>query len=289
MTNSCYNEITFQGDTAAAKQAYAVFDDLASGKFRLPEFGGIDRETFRDLSLEQNQRFCYLSRSNPNLDLITAFAGHFGADHRHYYIESKTGLCGEVVSRNGIAEHTRLIPDDLSLVRYDAACEQFEFRSHTGDDPYELWPIMLEEKQKALDRDDVRRRLSGELPHILLGPDDYLIDLSNRTFIKANEPGHRIDMARMLLNSNEAAYVMHYYLPAQQAVPPPRDHRECPDNVWLLEIPLDRELDPIAFARLNGDPDADHLLACPYQSYRCANAYSAAEYQALQNPRGRGR
>jgi hypothetical protein len=285
----CRNEVSFHGDTAAAVKAYTAFSDLAEGKLQLPAIKEIGPDDFSDLRLKDGQRFSYYTDEGPNLKLITAYAAYFGADHRHYYINPSWALCGEMVSQNGIANHTQLVPSDFDLINYDAACEQFEFRHGSADDPYELWPIILEEKQKAMHKNDVRRRLSGELPHILLGPDDYVIDLANRAFFKSDERKHWISMHNMVLNEDESGYVMYYYLPAQQAVPPPRDLRECPDNIWILEIPREWELDPIGCARENQGLDSDYLLRYPYQAYRCATAYSAAEYLELQKGKSRGR
>ena len=270
-------------------KAFLAFNDFAKGNLDLPSFKGSDREEFVDLLLENDQGFSYYTDEGPNLELISAYAAHFGADHRHYYINPGWLLCGELVVQNGITNHNQLMPGDLDLINYDAACEQFEFRHDTANDPYDLWPILLEEKKKALSNPDVRRRLSGELPHILLGPDDYVIDLRNHVFLKADEPSHWVSMHNMMLKEDESAYVMFYYLPAQRAVPPPRDLRECPDNVWILEIPREWELDPVGHSRKNRGQDSDHLLSHPYHAYRCATAYSAAEYLELQKGRSRGR
>lgn len=289
MPNLCYNLVSFIGNSTSEMKAIAAFNDLAEGRLALPPLNGIERNVFLDLKMSGNRHFCYDTHDGPNTELITAYARHFGADHHHYYIEPRMAICGEVFSHQGIAEEFQVTPSDLLLIDYDAACDQFEFRHGKADDPYDLWSILLEEKQKAMLNPDVKRRLSGELPHILLGPDDYIVDLPNRAFVKADERSHRIDMNRMILQEDEDSYLMFYYLPAQQAVPPPRDLRECPDNVWILEVPREWELDPVGFARQRGRPDSDNLLSHPHQAYRCATAYSAAEFMELQRRNQRDR
>ncbi|PAW95083.1 hypothetical protein CKK33_16910 [Mucilaginibacter sp. MD40] len=289
MANTCFNEVSFGGNPAAAMKAYQFFYDIAVvGNTDLPGFRGIDRPVAWDVSLEDGQLFRYRSVGKANTDRISAYAAHFGADHRHYYIEPIAGLCGEMSSQNGNTTHIKLVEDDFGLILYDPLSEQFYFRDEFADREHELWPVLLREKKLLATGNEVERRLKGELPRIDLAGKDFFVDWQQKELRQADDERNRIPADKLMLTKEGDGYIC-FYEPQTGKVVKPRDLSDLPETICLLELPNEFELDPIALARENGLDDTDLLLAYPYKAHRTAIVTELSELIERQKANGRSR
>ena len=108
------------------------------------------------------------------------------------------GLVGEAVLINGTLSVTRLIPSDLYLPEYDAACEQWSFRGEVRDTEYAIHRFMLDEKRRLVESDPVKRRLAGLLPHIDLAGTDFIVDWRLKELREKDAPWNRIKLKSLL-------------------------------------------------------------------------------------------
>lgn len=289
MANTCFNEVSFGGNPAAAMKAYQFFYDIVVvGKTDLPGFQDIDRPVIWDVSLENDRVYCYRSVGEANTDRISAFAAHFGADHHHYYIEPIVGLCGEVSSQNGKTTYVKLVEDDFGLTLYDPLSDQFYFRDTFTDHEYELWPVLLNEKKILASEETVGRRIQGELPLIDLGGTNFIIDWPHKELRQADDERNCIPVNSLMLNNEGDGYICLFDRKTRKVVEP-RDFSTLPPEVCLLDLPNEFVLDPVALARENGLEDTDLLLAYPYKDHRTAAVNELSELIGWQKGYGKSR
>lgn len=289
MSNTCFNEVSFGGNPAAAMKAYQFFYDIAVvGKIDLPGFRGIDRPVAWDVTLEDGRLFRYRTVEKADTDRISAYAAHFGADHHHYYIEPIERLCGEMSSQNGKSTHIKLVEDDFGLILYDPLSEQFHFRDEFADHEDGLWQVLLREKKLLASGVEVEHRLKGELPRIGLAGTDFFIDWQLKELRQTDDYWNRIPVERLIPDNDWNGYICLYDREKRKVVES-QDLSTLPQEVCLLEIPNEFVLDPVALAREHGLDDTDLLLAYPYKEYRTATVTELSELIEREKANGRSR
>ncbi|SEO10566.1 hypothetical protein SAMN05192574_105322 [Mucilaginibacter gossypiicola] len=123
----------------------------------------------------------------------------------------------------------------------------------------------------ALENDDQEdiatlRRLAGILPQIDIGGTAYHVDWEARELREIANPAGKIDINAMELNYFKDGYEALYNSADRQLYAVQAGSTELPPDVFLLHIPYEMELDPVAVARERGLDDLAFTNGHPVRS-----------------------
>lgn len=138
----------------------------------------------------------------------------------------------------------------------------------------QLQAQMTQQIQELKAMELLNRRLNGELPHINIAGTDFTIDWRLRQLRETAAPYNKIEFKDMEVTTSGKAYLFFYNAKKHRLYEPPKNIKDLPNNVVLLEIPHEIKLDPVAVAREHGIDYHALLKENPIQS----------ELKAIVNP-----
>jgi hypothetical protein len=154
MANYCHNAVSFRGELAQLIKLRLLFTEMErdselNNTMSKPDFVKAEKGYMFDISVS-DKAIHFRTRWVPNLEVIYEIGQHFGLNYVHQYEEPDTLVYGEAVCKDGVFTDTRLDLRDMQRITYDRVSETFSYQGKTGNEPYELWATLLEEKKANL-------------------------------------------------------------------------------------------------------------------------------------------
>lgn len=110
------------------------------------------------------------------------------------------------------------------------------------------------------------KRLAGELPCILIGDDEFIIDWRLRELRHKEQCQCTIQLSGMAMSEDGEHYLCFYHLLTKAVIHIGDDITSLPGDVVMLKIPNELKLDPVGVARDYGLDDMFMLDKYPIVS-----------------------
>lgn len=154
MPNWCLNTVWFRGAPEQMRKLRGVFEVMAAHyiveeKGQLPDFIQNDKGWFFDINCGGDV-FDYMTRWEPNTEVLTAIANHFELDFSCTYDEPGCMLFGELNYKDGILTIVELDSADFDKYDFDEETETYVFEGKRYDDNADIKEIILQRKKEGL-------------------------------------------------------------------------------------------------------------------------------------------
>lgn len=153
MANWCLNTVRFEADETVIEKLRLFFIEMAEKEIlknqgQLPDFYHATTGYLFEIDWEESG-LNYLTKWSPNLPVMVAISGKYGADFQYRYEELNMGIYGLAIYRMGVLHDIHLEPEDFGAFDYDDQIKCYVFEGANYRDDADILEILLQRRVNA--------------------------------------------------------------------------------------------------------------------------------------------
>lgn len=153
MANWCFNMVVFQGEGDQLNKLDGIIGQMikaekAEDKGQL--FSMVKKDTGYLFQISyQDGVLCYLTKWEPNTEVLIAVADELGLGYAHNYDEPAMGVYGKDIYKNGELKEAFITMEDYGLYDYDGDKDCYLYNGEEYEEINEVYDLILQEKLDA--------------------------------------------------------------------------------------------------------------------------------------------
>ncbi|MBB6271833.1 hypothetical protein HDF26_002290 [Pedobacter cryoconitis] len=150
MANWCFNMVVFQGEVDQLNKLASIVQKMinaenAHGKGQLFPMVKADEGYLFQITY-QDGVLCYLTKWQPNTDVLITAADDLGLDYTHNYDEPAMGVYGLDIYKGGELKEAFITLEDYELYDFDESKSCYLYKGEEYEEINEVYDLILQEK-----------------------------------------------------------------------------------------------------------------------------------------------